>query len=274
MVGKNALPAGLWAAALAAACAGSPIAPELAACRSGVSALLLSVGQPTAIDPGPTEGCVVFPANASTTDSAEYLLVPQVTTESPDFRSSFKLAGALGAMAAPPVAALVQGASLPPAERFHRMLREMERTRTYPAPSEAPGARTPTIALTSGMDTLGNVRPFLVLASIHGSPLVSVVATAQSVGQHIALYVDNAAPFYSIVADRDSTPSCPHPISQVKQVIPVTFIHEFQHMISYNQHVLLRGGGGELPWLNEGMSHYAEELGGRAILAGTGGTDS
>jgi hypothetical protein len=41
-------------------------------------------------------------------------------------------------------------------------------------------------------------------------------------------------------------------------------------MISYNQHVLLRGGSAEVQWLNEGMSHYAEELGGRAILAGTG----
>lgn len=42
-----------------------------------------------------------------------------------------------------------------------------------------------------------------------------------------------------------------------------TLIHEFQHMISYNQHVLVRGGSAEETWLNEGMSHFAEELGGR-----------
>jgi uncharacterized protein YodC (DUF2158 family) len=35
-------------------------------------------------------------------------------------------------------------------------------------------------------------------------------------------------------------------------------------MISFNQHVLLRGGVGEVLWLNEGLSHYAEELGGRS----------
>ena len=36
-------------------------------------------------------------------------------------------------------------------------------------------------------------------------------------------------------------------------------------MISFNQHVLVRGGtNGELLWLNEGLSHYAEELGGRS----------
>lgn len=43
--------------------------------------------------------------------------------------------------------------------------------------------------------------------------------------------------------------------------LPPTLIHEFQHMISYNQHVLIRGGSDEDLWLNEGLSHFAEELG-------------
>jgi hypothetical protein len=42
---------------------------------------------------------------------------------------------------------------------------------------------------------------------------------------------------------------------------PSTFLHEFQHMISYNQHVLLRNAQPEATWLNEGLSHIAEELG-------------
>jgi hypothetical protein len=70
--------------------------------------------------------------------------------------------------------------------------------------------------------------------------------------------------FYSIVADPAGTLSCSHPASDVQKFVPVTFIHEFQHMISFNQHVLLRNGSGEVLWLNEGFSHYAEELGGRA----------
>jgi hypothetical protein len=49
--------------------------------------------------------------------------------------------------------------------------------------------------------------------------------------------------------------------------VPVTFVHEFQHMISYYHHVLLRGGSSEALWLNEGMSHLAEELGGWHFLA-------
>src|SRR6266702_8426552 len=70
--------------------------------------------------------------------------------------------------------------------------------------------------------------------------------------------------FYSIVADPAGTLSCPHPASDLQRFVPVTFIHEFQHMISFNQHVLVRGGTGEVLWLNEGFSHYAEELGGRS----------
>ncbi|HEY3220210.1 MAG TPA: hypothetical protein VGJ80_05730 [Gemmatimonadales bacterium] len=70
--------------------------------------------------------------------------------------------------------------------------------------------------------------------------------------------------FYSIVADPAGTLSCAHSGSAVQATVPVTFIHEFQHMISFNQHVLARGGTGEVLWLNEGFSHYAEELGGRS----------
>jgi hypothetical protein len=36
-------------------------------------------------------------------------------------------------------------------------------------------------------------------------------------------------------------------------------------MISFNQHVLMRHGSSEDTWLNEGLSHFAEELGGRLV---------
>jgi hypothetical protein len=36
-------------------------------------------------------------------------------------------------------------------------------------------------------------------------------------------------------------------------------------MINYNQHVLVRGGSSEATWLNEGLSTFAEELGGRQV---------
>ena len=75
--------------------------------------------------------------------------------------------------------------------------------------------------------------------------------------------------FYSIVPDPSGTLSCQHSVSAVTQLVPVTFVHEFQHMISFNQHFLVRGNFPEDLWLNEGLSHYAEENGGRTFLPDT-----
>ena len=36
--------------------------------------------------------------------------------------------------------------------------------------------------------------------------------------------------------------------------------HEYQHMINYNYKVFLNDSGGELPWINEGLSHLMEDL--------------
>ncbi len=75
--------------------------------------------------------------------------------------------------------------------------------------------------------------------------------------------------FYGLVPN--TTGGCAVSKSYVKQQIAPVFIHEFQHMISYNQHVLVRPGvRGEEVWLNEGLSHFAEELGGRLLGDGPG----
>ncbi len=71
--------------------------------------------------------------------------------------------------------------------------------------------------------------------------------------------------FYSSVPGEPAGgPTC-NPLAQavVRNAAPATFIHELQHMISYNQHVLVRAAGTEDIWLNEGLSHIAEELGGK-----------
>ncbi len=47
--------------------------------------------------------------------------------------------------------------------------------------------------------------------------------------------------------------------------LPPVLIHELQHMISFNQHVLVRGAVDEDVWLNEALSHFAEELGHRTM---------
>ena len=78
---------------------------------------------------------------------------------------------------------------------------------------------------------------------------------------------NQAEVFYAIVPDPQQTLTCRFNVSAVRRLVPVTFVHEFQHMISYYHHVMLRGGSSEALWLNEAMSHLAEELGGFHFLA-------
>jgi hypothetical protein len=70
--------------------------------------------------------------------------------------------------------------------------------------------------------------------------------------------------FYSAVPG-SVTSGCSISTSRATEALPGVFIHEFQHMISFNQHVLIRKSGVEDTWLNEGLSHFAEELGGELV---------
>jgi hypothetical protein len=313
----------------------------------------LAPGGYSAIDPVFTLGCLGLPPNGSGTDSAEYLLVPQATTDVPDLSQAFWLRGGAAASVAPLVSAAHQPAPASLAVQFHNHLRELERTRAYSTISGMRVAPRQGARAAAPMDTVGNRRTFKVLSSLSFLQLTNVGAIARSVGDHIVLYVDSMAPpgglspgdfdkmrwdfdtllyavdtaafgresdidsngrvivlmtnvvnrlvtgqqcqtsgyvagfffgadidpqfaaqfnggevFYSIVADPNGTLSCGHFNSAVNRIIPVTFIHEFQHMISFNQHVLVRGGAPEVLWLNEGLSHYAEERGGQAFLQG------
>ena len=73
---------------------------------------------------------------------------------------------------------------------------------------------------------------------------------------------NKAEVFYGLVPDPNGEKGCDLSKNAIERLVPVTFIHEFQHMISYNQHVLLRGGRPEILWLNEALSHISEEIGG------------
>jgi hypothetical protein len=72
---------------------------------------------------------------------------------------------------------------------------------------------------------------------------------------------NQAEVFYAMVPDPDGTVTCTHTVDRVMRVVPVTFIHEFQHMINFYQHVIVRAGSSEQTWLNEALSHMSEELG-------------
>ncbi len=81
----------------------------------------------------------------------------------------------------------------------------------------------------------------------------------------ISAQYNNGEIFYSIVADSLGTLSCAHTNDDVNFFTPVTFTHEFQHMINFVEHVLHRNGDSEDGWLDEGLSKYAEEIAGRSF---------
>ncbi len=78
---------------------------------------------------------------------------------------------------------------------------------------------------------------------------------------------NQAEVFYVLAPDPAGRAGCTQTRESVRRLLAFTFIHELQHMISYTQHVLVRGGDSEETWLNEAMSHLAEELGGLRLLA-------
>ncbi|MGH4000477.1 MAG: hypothetical protein ACRDTJ_23790, partial [Pseudonocardiaceae bacterium] len=75
---------------------------------------------------------------------------------------------------------------------------------------------------------------------------------------------NNGEIFYGLVPD-PVNPECSISTDFARDFLPPVFIHEFQHMINFNEHVLERGSTAEDTWLNEGLSHFAEELGGRLV---------
>ncbi len=67
--------------------------------------------------------------------------------------------------------------------------------------------------------------------------------------------------FYAYVPDATGRWSCAHTKSDVLANLPPTFMHELQHMVSFGEHAIKRNGTAEEVWLNEGLSHMAEEIG-------------
>jgi hypothetical protein len=129
-------------------------------------------------------------------------------------------------------------------------------TLAFGAPSDIDGNGVVIILFTSKVNALVG-QPQCQTSFVTGFFLAADLAPATRASYN------NGEVFYALVPDPAGTVSCSQSVASVKHLIPPTFIHEFQHMISFNQHVLLRGGLTETLWLNEAMSHIAEELGGR-----------
>jgi hypothetical protein len=67
--------------------------------------------------------------------------------------------------------------------------------------------------------------------------------------------------FYMVVPDPAGTYSDPRTTQSLLNSIPPILAHEFQHMVHFNQRVLINGGGGtDALWLSEGLATMAEDL--------------
>jgi hypothetical protein len=148
-------------------------------------------------------------------------------------------------------------------------LKQVFDTRLYPIDTTAFGgvsdidSNAVVIVLMTGV-----VNSLVTRAQCHQSGFVAGFFFAGDLDPTFASQFNHGEIFYSVVADPDSTLSCAHSAAQLDNLTPVTFVHEFQHMISFVQHVLVRGGNTEEGWLDEGLSKYAEELAGRSYLPG------
>lgn len=67
--------------------------------------------------------------------------------------------------------------------------------------------------------------------------------------------------FYAMVPDPSGTfgPSVSTDFT-INNILPGVLAHEYQHMTSFQQHVFLHGGSTEVSWLNEALSHFAEDI--------------
>ncbi len=330
----------------------------LPACSSAASTVTLGVGAYTAYDITADSGCAVFPANGSTTDSAEYLVVVQAAGGTPGDSSGYQveadrtaLPSAPRALAARTALTALTGFTLGRRNHsaqaaFDRMLYQRARRLSLAAPAAAPRqARSAGIIRAVVPPDSGTLRTFSVCANSTCSVYQPVTARALYVGTHIALYEDTLAPanglstsdidslesvldtraypldtlafgresdvdsngvvmvvltnvvneqvtsaqctstgyvtgffdaadldpataaqhndgevYFGLVPDPAGTLSCAHSVAEVVGETPPSFAHEFEYMISFVQHVLVRGGSQEDEWLDEALANYGVEL--------------
>jgi len=336
-------------------------AGPLPPCTATATNVSLGVGAYAAYDITADSGCAVFPANASATDSAEYLVVVEAAGGAPGDSAAYQVAAEVAPPAAPARAALLAAPPRPSAQAaFDAFLDGRERRLPPPGPAAqlrlpAAAAGGPETAITPPV--VGDLRQFKVCSDLACTAYKTVTARALTVGAHVALYIDTLAPpnglstadvdslgtifdqrvypldttafgrasdidsngvvialltpvvnalvtrtscdtagyvtgffdavdldpstaaqhnhgevFYGVVPDPSGTVSCAHSVAAVTLQLPVTFAHEFEHMINFVQHVLVRGGPPEDTWLDEALAKYAEELTADSYLPGDSAT--
>ena len=333
-------------ALLVAACGGSGPDNGGGAVSCTVAPLTeLSVGQSLVLD-AVDQGCVRLPAAGAAGAEHLYVAVAGEGTEvQRGVKAAYRLTGAGEAVAVRAAPAQAVRQRRPTVGRFHDGLRSRERGLARGPRTALRSAPAVTLAVPPAP---GHQRTFKVCETPTCETFVDAAATAEVVGERVAIYLDDEVPpdgytnadlsavaalfddylypldtlafgresdiddndvvivlltprvnqlspncnttgsiilgyffgldllpslansnageiFYGLVPDPTNS-SCSVSRANALGDLPGVFVHEFQHMINFNERVLVRAGTStEDTWLNEGLSHFAEELAGRSV---------
>ena len=195
--------AGIVAAGLlvGACSSGDPQGPIQNCSVAAATPVNLTVGQYVSLDPTASSGgCFGFPANASSVDSAEYLVIAQSAASIPTDSSPFVLTG-ISATGGPAPAVASRRYLVPRARSnaaaFDAFLHDPARPWNAP-----PGVRV-SVSPTQGAipaspagstPVVGDVRSFVICAVFDCSKTSTVSARAAAVGLHVAIYFDTLSP--------------------------------------------------------------------------------
>lgn len=132
-----------------------------------------------------------------------------------------------------------------------RLCRDFERTLVaemalFGEPSDVNGDGHVAILLTPQVNRLGSSQGGIVTGFFFANDLY-----AGNKREMLYIMVPDSAGAYGTVIEKEFAMS---------NLIPAVLPHEMQHAISYNQHVIAGGGRPEESWLNEGLSHLAEDV--------------
>jgi len=176
------------------ACSKDPSGTTQLSCATAPTVqVALPVGGSQEID----AACAAFAANASATDSAVYLVVPQAAGGSPGSTASFILQSTSPVAAAP--AAQVSNVGSPVSTHSAALQFDQQLRAQVPSVSAAtlrarPAPERSTAAPLAGPPAVGSFRRFYVCADPNCNTFTYVGAKVVDVGQHIAIYVDTLAP--------------------------------------------------------------------------------
>lgn len=108
------------------------------------------------------------------------------------------------------------------------------------------------VLMTREVNALGQKYGGLVTGYFYATDLFAADTYANSNEREI---------LYTLVPDPEGQygPTMPYDLA-LNNILPGVLAHEFQHMINFNQHYFRKGTASETAWLNEGLSHLAEDI--------------